>query len=155
MQIYLAGAIEKSKDGGIWIRQNVRNALDGINYINLIDPCDFKFNKKYKSLGELVENNRQWKSIARKVIENDINAVVTSDVIIVVVNRLAGGGTITESVFAHRNGVPVIGYFSKDVFNNRKGLHPWLLASLTDECDNVEDLVRIVESYKLKEKRDA
>jgi len=148
MKIYLAGAIEKSKDGGVWIRQSVHNALDNVEGVELLDPCDFEFNKKYKSLSELIEKHRQWRAITRKVMEKDIDTVLGADAIITIVNKLAGGGTITESVMAWDAGIPVIGYFSKDVFNNRKGLHPWLLAALSDECDNPDDLVRIVKRYK-------
>ena len=147
--IYLAGAIEKSKDGGVYIRKNVRKTLESIPDVKVIDPCDFKINKRYKTLAEIVAGNRKWRSLVRKVIDGDIETVESVSLIVVVVNRAAGCGTTTEAVTAYRKGTPVVGYFtSEDVYKDRaEVIHPWLLASFSKECISLSSLKRIVESY--------
>lgn len=144
MKIYLAGAIEKSKDGGRYIRKGIKDILSPIKGIQLIDPCDFAENKM-KTLGEVVGVRRDWKKVVRHIIEKDLNEVVGSDLIVAIVNKIARGGTITEVVTAYMNNIPIIGYFTKDVFKNRNGLHPWLLASLSYECCGAEELKKTVE----------
>jgi hypothetical protein len=148
--IYLAGAIEKTKDGGLWIRKNVRDTLKMVEGVKVIDPCDFAINQQYKTLREVVQTNRCWKSIIRSVIDGDIDTVENVNLIVAIINKSAGGGTITECVTAYRNDMPVIGYYqSEDVYNDRADcIHPWLLAAVDKECVNdLERLRRLVVGY--------
>lgn len=149
-KIYLAGPIEKTKDGGIYIRKNVRKMLESISGVEIIDPCDFKINKRYKTLAEIVANNRNWKSLVRSVIDGDIDTVESVNLIVAVVNRAAGCGTTTEAVCAYRKGIPVVGYFtSADVYKDRaEAIHAWLLASMAKECVmDLASLKKLVLSY--------
>jgi len=141
--IYLAGPIEKTKDGGIWIRRSVRQTLEEIDGVHIIDPCDFTINQQYKTLREVIKCNRRWKAITRQAINSDIDIVESADLVVAIVNKSVGGGTITEAVVAYRHNVPVIGYYqSEDVYNDRAGwAHPWLLAAIDKEC--VSDLRRL------------
>lgn len=148
MKIYLAGPIEKCHDGGVGVRKGIRHILNKFEEgITLIDPCDFNINKKYKHLREVIEHNRQWRSIIRKNIRDDLNAVEQVDVVIAILNKSSGHGTAIECIQAWRNNVPVIGFFSKDVYNNRDKLHPWLRASLAEECCTLDELEKMVKRY--------
>lgn len=155
MDIYLAGGIEKSEDGGRNSRLVVHTALDGIAGINLIDPCDFEYNKEYKSMGEIVAHKRNWRHLIRTIMQNDIKTVEDMDAVIAILDGTAGPGTVVETICAYRRNIPIIGYYTKDVYKNRRtAIYPWLLAVLDKECTNAAQLRKAVKYYqKRKDKR--
>jgi nucleoside 2-deoxyribosyltransferase len=149
-KIYLAGAIEKTKDGGKWIRKSVRKALEEIPDIEVIDPCDFELNQQCKTLREVVKTERNWKSKVRQVLNDDIDVVESVNLVVAILNKSVGSGTTSEAVASFRKGTPVLGYYtSEDVYNDRADcIYPWLLAALDKECvDDLERLKRLVVSY--------
>jgi len=128
-KVYLAGPIEKEKDGGREIRNIVKNKF--INEFEFIDPCDFSYNKQFKSIQEMQDKYPdQWKSITKTILKDDLSSISKSDLVIAILNKNAGIGTFSEIVFASFNNIPVVAYFCNNDLEY-ENLHPWIQVSIS------------------------
>ena len=127
--IYAAGAIEKAPDGGRSSRDNLKTSLK-FTRTRIINPCDFVFNKQYKSMKEFAQSNSQlknWKHMC-KVVEGDIAAVKDSHAIVVWVDKYLGIGSHSECTLAKGLHKPVYA-ITDDGFDVTQ--YPWLMGTLT------------------------
>jgi nucleoside 2-deoxyribosyltransferase len=147
IKVYLAGAIEKSPDGGRSIRENVKAVLSDLP-VKLIDPCDFDINSQYKSLSEAKRYDDDWEELAKTVLCQDLRAVADCDLLLAILNQHTGFGTSTEIAFAHYCGKPVVAYFADDVLKD-EDLHIWVQAVIKPNAirGNPEQLKEAVKIY--------
>jgi nucleoside 2-deoxyribosyltransferase len=153
LKIYLAGAIEKSPDGGRSIRQEIKILLSDLP-VKLIDPCDFDVNSQYKSLNEAKHHCANWKEMAKVIIRQDLNAIRDCDIVLATLTQHAGFGTFTEIVFAHYCGKRVVVYFADDVLKDEY-LHIWVQAIIDSRHtspDTLKDFIRLLNQTGIYQK---
>jgi len=147
MKIYLAGAIEKSPDGGRKVRQELKELLSPhFPDATFVDPCDFTINRQFRSMQEIIENVADWKSLIRDIIHNDIDTVLGCNAVITLLDKNIGHGTTIESVVAFYAGIPVIGYLIDDT--KEEELYPWLRASCSVITNNIFELIEALNRVK-------
>lgn len=145
MKIYLCGAIEKEKDGGRGIRSKIKKHFSNTS-VEFIDPCEFEFNKNYKSATEIRRAYPcTWKPIIKGMINGDLNGVKESGVVLAILNKNAYIGSYSEIIFAGYNNIPVILYFIDDT--KYEDMHCWVQASSSHVVYSLKDLSKVIEEY--------
>ena len=137
VKIYLSGGMgslsfdEQSK----W-RKQVINAIKFGDYdytksVSFFNPVD------YYNFTEI-----RYRS-EREVMEFDLNALRSSNLVVVNFNDPKSIGTAMELMLAKERNIPVIAFGA-----NGKEIHPWLLESCTRVCDDLREAVEhVVEFY--------
>lgn len=129
--IYLAGAIEFSKDGGVSQRKKVKKYFEG-THINFIDPCDFEYNKTGQTLRsyQLDKKNNILSCLlfAQKISEGDIEQILQSDGIIAILDENCSVGTGSELTMAKICNIPVYAFIPD--WSNWRKIHPWIIGQL-------------------------
>jgi len=142
-KVYLAGPIEKEKDGGKGIRDSVKLALKDFDII-LVDPCEFSFNTEFKNIAEIKNANpNSWKGIVHHMLRSDLAAVYSADAIVAIFNDNAGVGTFSEMVFAAYSNIPIVTYF-EDGNTKYDDLHPWLQVATTIPVSSIKELKQAI-----------
>ena len=142
-KVYLAGPIEKEKDGGKGIRNSVKIALKNFD-VQLIDPCEFSFNTEFKNIAEIKQANpNSWKGIVHHMLRSDLAAVENADAIVAIFNDNASVGTFSEMVFAAYSNIPIITYF-EDGNTQYEDLHPWLQVATTIPVSSITELKQAI-----------
>ena len=106
-----------------------------VQVINPVDYYNFE-EKKYQSEEE--------------VRDFDLNHVITSDVIVVNLEGLnSSDGTKIELHDAkYHNRIPVIAFGDRKLYDN---LHPWVKENITRVEEKVEDVVRYIQEFYMKQ----
>lgn len=140
--VYAAGAIEKSPDGGIGSRKLLKKYLAGTK-IRIINPCDFKFNKKYKTLDEFSQHHTRrsnWNHM-HTVVAGDILAVKESDVVVAYIDEYIGTGTHSECTLAVGLHKPVYGIIKEGIDISQ---YPWLMGTMTRVFNSHEEFKKFI-----------
>ncbi len=135
MKVYLSGAIEQAtNDGAEWRNEIARFLITEIGH-EPVDPVKLS-DKLIKA--ENASAFRSWKltdierfkSFMRKIIDQDVAAVIRSDYMICLWNRAVekGGGTQGEITVAWMNNVPVYLVYDGDLEN----LSSWIIGCTTE-----------------------
>ena len=142
MNLYLAGAIERSPDGGVGIREAVIEAFKDTDEVCLINPCDFQYNKGTKSMWDYQHDKShtfyECFSHAEKIGRGDVEAVLECDAILVLLDDKCGAGTASECTLARYEGKPVLGLFLDP--NRWRDVHPWIIGKVSAFFNSVEEL---------------
>jgi hypothetical protein len=127
--LYAAGAIEKAPDGGRGSRDTLKKSLK-FTRTRIINPCDFIFNKHYKSMKEFAQNNNpieNWKHMCT-VVEGDIAAVKKSHAVVVWIDKYLGTGSHSECTLAKGLHKPVYAILDDNI---ELVQYPWLMGNTT------------------------
>jgi len=150
-KFYLAGAIDKSPDHGIGVRQQIIDFFKDTKY-QLINPCDFDYNQSefptmwaYQKDGSHdLENCHQY---ASNIADGDVIEVAESTAIIVILDKYCGPGTSGEVTVARYLNIPVLGVFTKDT--NWREVAPWILSRVKRFFFSPEELKKyLLETYE-------
>jgi len=147
---YLAGAIEKSLDHGIGVRQEIIGLFKDTKY-RLINPCDFDYNQSVFPTMWVFQKDEQHTfddciKYAEKIADGDIEVVANCIGIIAILDKNCGPGTSGELTVARYLGIPVLGVFTKDT--NWRDISPWILSRVKRFFKSSEELKQyIIESY--------
>jgi len=138
ISIYIAGAIERSKDYGVGIRKEIKREIKRLfnnkDVVKIIDPCDFKYNQgKYPTMLSYQEKkSHNLSSCVRHcsvIVDGDIKAVKGADIIIVLLDENCGAGTASEVTVAKDHNKIVLGYFLNERWKN---VSPWILSRVDE-----------------------
>lgn len=136
VKIYLSGAMGSLsfEEQSRW-RQKV---IDAIRYNYDCEKKPIFFNPvNYYNFEEVRHRSE------REVMEFDLNALRSSDLIVVNFNDPKSIGTAMELMLAKERNIPVIGFGV-----NEQTIHPWLLECCTRVCDSLKEVVEhMVEFY--------
>lgn len=144
LKIYEAGKMSglSFEEMNIWrleLKVQLQLAAEVSGYkVQVINPVDY-YNfeeKKYQSEEE--------------VRDFDLNHVITSDVIVVNLEGLnSSDGTKIELHDAkYHNRIPVIAFGDRKLYDN---LHPWVKENITRVEEKVEDVVRYIQEFYMKQ----
>jgi len=156
--MYLAGAIEKSPDGGVGIRQKIQKEMSDLD-IQLVNPCDFEYNQDefptmWSHQRNLENDFEECMCHSRNIVEGDLDHVRLSDFILVILDENCGCGTASEVTIAQSEHIPVLGIFVNP--EKWRTVHPWILSCVKRVFSNTEDLKRFLISFygvELKDKK--
>lgn len=147
---YLAGAIEKSPDHGIGVRQEIINLFKDTKY-NLINPCDFDYNQsEFPTMWAFQKDTKHsieaCVEYAANIADGDVIAVAEATAVIAILDKNCGPGTSGEVTVAKYLGVPVLGIFTQGA--NWRDVHPWILSRVKRIFANPQELKNyILETY--------
>ena len=136
-RIYLSGAMGSLsfEEQSRW-RQQIQDAIK-FNYECSKKPLFFNPVNYYNF--EEVRYRTQ-----REVMEFDLNALRSSDLVIVNFNDPESLGTCSELAIAYDMKIPIVG-INKD----NKVLHPWLIEFTSRMCENIKEAVEYVVDFYL------
>lgn len=158
-QIYLAGAIEKAPDGGVGWRKTVRPILEKKGF-KVFDPCIETDGALAKHLGWDEFNITKWRELREEdpekcaeaadwIVEQDLNAVLQSDILLIYCNQygIKSAGTLGEATVAKTEGIPVVLLLDRGI--SEPDLPLWLLGCSYNivHYNPYKSLVNQVEEY--------
>lgn len=137
-RIYLSGGM-----GNISMEEQSKWRKQVINAINF---GDYHCEKKAIFFNPVDYYNFEEKhhKSEKEIVEFDLNAVRSSDLIIVNFNDPKSIGTCAELAIAYERRIPIIG-INKD----KTELHPWLTEFTMRMCDSVREAVEYTVDYFL------
>lgn len=137
ISMYAAGGIEASPDQGKGYRQLLKEHFEHTDIV-IIDPCDFEYNKKAKTIKEYIRRFGLQKGFlfSKKVGEGDIGVVKKCDALVVCVDEYMGSGSIAECTIANSENIPVYGIV-KEGFDLRT-VSPWFLGRVDRYFDSLK-----------------
>lgn len=153
-EVYLAGAMEYTKDGGVAWRETVEQKLKqlGIKVFNpasnehgVLEKFGIKDAKEFLAL-KRTELDR-FLQCMRSIINYDMDAIDRLDCILVYVTKGLSGGTIGEITHAYRNlGIPVFAVLEPGLQAHE--VSGWVLGCLSEVFTDFDSAIEAVKKHK-------
>lgn len=148
---YLAGAIEQAPDHGVGKRDTLKPILEAMG-IEGVNPCDFKYNQgDFPTMWSYTKDASHSLSdclrYSSKIVDGDLQEILTCDVIIAILDENCGPGTGSELTLASHEGIPVIGLIIDDKEEYWRKIHPWILSRVDTFCFSVRELKKTLDEF--------
>lgn len=150
--IYLAGAMPRNSDSGKKWREDITPHLRNMGYRvwnPYIEECQSGVSPKELASYRKKDRKKEYAAACRQIVEHDLNILrFETDVVLVKIDRHCFGsaGTWGEMTFAHRLGIPVIGWL--DVEGDYRSISGWAVGCMDVICYDVEEVIKFVPPAK-------